>query len=1412
MNNMTLPKTSSSGTKPRRFNADDDGGNSEDILLLKQATNDTTNALKMMVTPSSSSATRQQQQGQWLLNDSEIRSSVLQLSLRLPIQTKCYDNGHGVGGGSNLSDRRPMRLLQHANHVNDHCNGLLKEAKRFLHPEPENHHPPPQQYGLFLALHCVRAVVHMIALLPEDPTDIWVSRQETCLKLLYHVISGAEGAATTLGTATCTIDDSTHKASARPCWIVLAAVEALQRLLVQYNSCCDSGLVQFSFSGFVDSVVPSIQKNSAPSAPNGRRMTLRQVMTIGCKAYLAAATAIKNLRHLSSSLITSMEGEASSYGDLALQWTLKGSPQEFLPLAYRPWLAFVLSSHDADSLKDIIGHAKAGHRFLWDLAANVQSPVTALTIRQASILILLPTSPPPTPESKYPTPSPMSYTRDLFEAACGYAWKAATVFAQQPQCVFPVSPTSPLGIFHVEIGTHLDRIAPELKHDGDDMAFEEYCVYRAMHCGIRPQLLLPTECTSHQHQPPQPDTTALDDAVGNRSVILPALFVAIEAQHHLFDNDAENTLSHSCFIDHSDISDIGAYCDYLTGGICAMVQRNSQCLTLPMQNRYFKLISALSIHRTIFQAITNRNTRTVDLKALEIVSLISSKGLGPLMLLFARTVGDQDISKRDSMLDAAMECYVRPLAAFELLRESFTREEGSLKYEEMANRLISSMYQLFFQQNPPLSSKLLEKCAKSMAMVGRQRSEQIPTAANSCLLPSLYAVSIFRYLSDHQAEDSSSNQYQLTARLAHLACAFQSSELHYEAMIVHSFVLAQELPYCYEGVCEIWRDIDFLEFLASRCKNALLPCSSNLSLTALGKSSIRRIISAADTLSNEQGMCSAMDSSMKLAWKAFLSSNGCLDFDQEDHDNQQCRLLPVARLLSKVLSTHEGIGESSEKYRIRIALLLIDLMLDVGASMDRSTTGWQAEACRSICDVLPTVHSSIGHGLVAAVIQVVASTSLTQSKTIDFSRPHPPVPCSETLPALAHLHEALALLHENQKAAIDLNSELLAVAIRHLQWHVDGRGTEGLDWALFERFQVTMDLYINGSPLDGEVGQFCRRSFLWALSHFQWHLESCRDPVRSIMSMHWLMKVDKGGDKMDTVWSQTAGIDIIMSNPLSSVELCRFELPLSRVEDECAVGSPEWFAQMELELALQRMRLTFGSDQQNATSILQTIRSFLLEAEEYETSQLGQRDAASKWILCNLHFNLTEHCAAWGNFAEALAHSKEACRYCMAVVSLLRFGNAVVGEDIGPHWAHISRSTLLPRAKQRYAELLCLRSRIYSRVGDHRKAVAYLATYSNFLGFKSERIDPEAGLDIQVLLNSHSRLQESDFRRLNAEIRCSTSSLDVVAKGLEKSGKSWLHEALSESSDTSRQIQVILDILSGRIASHFLFRPTRTPR
>lgn len=1251
--------------------------------------------------------------------------------------------------------------------VKDHSSGLLKEAKALIQKVQADSKTHSRgvldQSSFIVALHCVRAVVQQMTNMSNSNDDmslkVLASRRETCIKLLYHLIASAS-----------TYHD-TPNSKLKAAWIVLSAVEALQWGLLNYTCYSENGEMTYFEAGAQGFVVPVGRTGGFGATTSSTTMTLRQVVTIGLKSYLAATTAIHNLN---SKLRNDSEelNDVTLCGTRARRWSRMFS-HIFLPAAYRPWISFVHAAPRGSSecLKDIVGHAKAGHRLLWDIAAKSKSlGPSALQIRRAAILIIIPFA-----GSKQPLNISNNHVREIFDAACGYAWKAASVEAQSISGVFPV-PNTELASFHAEIGSRLDKVVAGAPNQDAGLSYAEYCVYRALHCATLP-------------------TNLYNGDFPFGTPILSAILVAIQAQHRLFDT---KLVMGGIAYNNSSGGDIRSYCMTLAGSIRSITQ-DAERLPLDVHNRYFKLISALSFHRVIFQALKNDTLRE---DALEILSIVLSQCLGPLMCFFSRTLGRQDKLKQETMIEAGVECYVRPLAAFERLRQgSSGMETAQSRFEVLADQTVSQMYHAFLLDDPISSGKLLEKCAKSMTTLARQRLEH-DSKAQSSTLPSLYALAIYRHLSEHHASESEQDgdeQYQLAARLAQLASELQANELYDEAMIVLSCVLAQELPFCYTGTVgvENWSNIDFVEFLASRCKHALSPVPSDQKPTPLTKTGIRRLVGVLEARSRGEREVAQMSGRVLVAWQRFLESMGCATIDEGDQCSSE------AKLLINVLSC---LSVSKPIDYTRICLLLVDVMVDIGATLGKSDqSSWQLDICRNISTDMPLARVpslTSSTDFISIVVQAVSATCLIPGKVIDFSKIS--LKNKEDDSALDDFGFAAEVLDEIlsslqlRSRSNDLNVEFILVTIIHFAWFVRSDRNDQADRELFAAFEAAMGLYGDRVDLVQDNGDFdfCRRSFLWALAHFQCYLESHGDTVRSVISMHWILDLSKHGDDMEGAWSTATAASVFLSNPLSISSFSCLSTWETDPNEECLLGSNPWFLQVEINLSLARCKLTIGSDRAEVFSeVIVSVEQVLQEANSYDACEAGEQDARSKWILSSAHLTMAECFAASGNFDAALRYVQESCRLCMAVVSLVRISHSSSEEHA--HWDYISRSTLLSRAKYRYSDLLAFRSRLYSRVGDHRKAVAYLGTLSEYLGVELGKIDRETGIDVQQLLAIRSGIDVKHFQRLNTELRCSILPHDSVASEVIFE-PSWLQVAWSNSDDVSQQIHVILDVLSGK--------------
>ncbi len=1251
-------------------------------------------------------------------------------------------------------------------HVQDHTAELLSLSRKVIKQATQEGAKDGDKL-LLIAVHCLRAIV---ALKNRDSTV------ETCIRLLYHCIIAACG------------EDSL---------IAIAGFEALHNVLQEYECLSSDGRkVRFSSAPnmWTGAVLPCFVNASSVDGT----MTLRQVVTIVLKTCLACLT--RTYHHWcegapkSTSTLARVEQAAATYGALArrlMQAPPTNEPLHYFLLlmrsSYLSWLSFVADSDDQECIKDLCTHCKSAHHYFWDKAMKLKDTDEVfsstrklndycLYLRQSAIELLLPVS--------QSNQGKRLVYEHLWKPACEYAWKAASVHAQQGFSL-PVTADSTLAKFHLIIGSKLDSFHVSQHHS---VSYVEYCVHRAMHCGISPMF--------HTYREPHQWKLDPQEEIDMGSLLLSVALLGIRAKYSLTVFCEDVVVEEWCHTSSS----FEEWNDYLDQLIChfpSLLLAKWAALPADTHNRYFKLFSALSFHRSIFEVLKTDH-RTINRNALQLLARVLSNIIGPLLLLVAKSCQEQ--SKENYLLETALECYFRPLAAFEVLRETSTGKGNEAhNYEVLANKTIHAMHQAFHMEGR-VSTSILEKCAKSISTVARQRT--VASNTNACIVPTLYSLTFYTFLSKQLERES---KYQLSGRLAHLANALQLSGYYFHAKVVLACVIAEELPDCYNDHLLEWDEIDFLRFLATRSKHMFAPLSSTCQLTKLARSSVRRIIS----LGNEtlyQDNRREPDLEFKGAWDAFLGS--CVskrvftDLCEANQDNQY-----ISVLLPRVLEWRQQEEKDSRSSSLRLFLLFVDVLIELGASFEGSSEGgevpWQVEDCLATVkhlkgSLIPLLSSSPGY--LGAFVHAVAATALADSKTGDYSKyafHEDNVSCDDEnarfQSSLRLANDALSCFDSSdcQEQNDAMCREVLATIVHHFCWRLEAHQGYEATAKLFHRCQATMELVRKSTQnTNDEIYEFCRSSLLWVLSHFQNQLESIGDSIRSVILMDWILQLLNEDDIDEQSWFRSAAISTFLSSPFSNKNV-KFDFKKSL--SSCSSGSMEWLAQKELNVATLRARIAFGADCE-ASSLLELAQSIHQEIQAVVLSQTNL-DVLLSWLLSSTKLLFAELAASRGFFAESLQYLQEACRLCLTVISSSRWTSPSHG-DVS-RWEHIALSTLLLRANRRYIELLGLRSKLHARIGDHRKAIAYLSTLSHFLGADFKHIDKSQGPNVGEILSSEMCLEIKNFRRLNAEITCSATSQDLVLSRLEETGLRWLQSAFTNADDSSLHLQAILDVLSG---------------
>jgi hypothetical protein len=135
-------------------------------------------------------------------------------------------------------------------------------------------------------------------------------------------------------------------------------------------------------------------------------------------------------------------------------------------------------------------------------------------------------------------------------------------------------------------------------------------------------------------------------------------------------------------------------------------------MTSVTRNRWFKLLSMMALHRTVFVAL-KENIWVGKKVELQVAASILSKCIGPFA--FGLIKKEEDESRVYQLYDTTVECYIRPLAALEKLLEYHDQDDEDC-YDDLLDQssgIMNSLFQILTAANhlpPPIPC--IEKSAK----------------------------------------------------------------------------------------------------------------------------------------------------------------------------------------------------------------------------------------------------------------------------------------------------------------------------------------------------------------------------------------------------------------------------------------------------------------------------------------------------------------------------------------------------------------------------------------------------------------------------------------------------------------------------------------------------------------------------
>jgi hypothetical protein len=559
-----------------------------------------------------------------------------------------------------------------------------------------------QQYdNLFVAVHTLRSISFTLS------STLAAEKTESVLKLFYHLI-------TTAADERKNDNGESKNDNIRLGLIAIAGYEGLGYALSKYclKQKGDTNITRFDLlydettgNKLILFAIPhdvgqKTKKTSVTTTPG--TMNIRQVCTIAWKSTASIGNVLNGLLYYASKdNFDSMK--PSNFGSLGnIMFHSRNSLHRVIIDIYdrvhTPWIQLLakICTIEKDAIKDFISYSKAAHRMLWDTASKLKSihrsedtkyfctEKECFEIRKHAILHLLPIT--------FIAKLDAVVMKSSFENACTYAWKAASVFAQQAS----EDQTSVLEGFYNDITPVLEQM---ITYDSKvPMGYVEYVAYKSLHLPSSTIRLNEISCECNSR---------VDISSGDYRIVLNVieLIVLCKSRIELVATSKSSNVN---------------YMGTIPLEMAILQSFNSQFLhrengvTVEVANRIFKLLCSLSLQKTLFTA--SKGTSSA------LTSTERQLHLGAELLHCISTVGmflvDASPETSSQILDMVTECFIRPLSIYEKLSSAFQSEgnnSSSFGYISLADEVCENYYETLTrlsQRKRILTAAAVEKGAK----------------------------------------------------------------------------------------------------------------------------------------------------------------------------------------------------------------------------------------------------------------------------------------------------------------------------------------------------------------------------------------------------------------------------------------------------------------------------------------------------------------------------------------------------------------------------------------------------------------------------------------------------------------------------------------------------------------------------
>lgn len=291
-----------------------------------------------------------------------------------------------------------------------------------------------------------------------------------------------------------------------------------------------------------------------------------------------------------------------------------------------------------------------------------------------------------------------------------------------------------------------------------------------------------------------------------------------------------------------------------------------------------------------------------------------------------------------------------------------------------------------------------------------------------------------------------------------------------------------------------------------------------------------------------------------------------------------------------------------------------------------------------------------------------------------------------------------------------------------------------------------------------------------ALSELQNNVESLGDQINAVILSFWTFALSQEFSSCRS-WFASSVFTVCLKDG-SRIGLGRSSMvQLSRTNDDIQQQeTASWIFEKENLICHMRVELlqTGMDDELNLNAMMKTLQEIKTEAEKFHYEGDDSLHILHLWLLSTIYLAELDANVAGGCYADALESSQMCLRYCQAIMK--RVGPT---SRNGDSWIPaLASSTVLSRSLRRYIAVLSRRPMLYYRIGDHRKAAAYMRSALDFCRFetKSTNLKDVHGNPVEDLIKALvlAPLGLKSQIRLFLEIRSWSSTQEIIIEAFSK--------------------------------------------